>query len=278
MHVQTVDLHQENAPQRFVASLQHTGFAILKNHPIPAELIENVYQEWRTYFASDTKFQDRFDPKRQAGYFPLGSENAKDAPEKDLKEFYHYYPQQGITPLCARYTPKLYEALEDLAKNLLVHIEKALPRELQSELSMPLSQMPEGSAHTLLRPLHYPPLTGQESAGAVRAAAHEDINLITLLVAGTAPGLQVKTAQGEWLDISCDPGQIAVNSGDMLSEATAGYFPSTTHRVVNPQGDLAHQSRYSIPLFLHPHAEVRLSEKHTAASYLHERLKQLGLL
>ena len=112
----------------------------------------------------------------------------------------------------------------------------------------------------------------------MRAAAHEDINLITLLPAATAPGLEVLDTQGRWHSVKCDPGTIAINAGDMLQMASCGFFKSTTHRVVNPRGPEARLPRYSMPLFLHPRAEVRLSAEHTAKSYLEERLRELGLL
>jgi isopenicillin N synthase-like dioxygenase len=137
--------------------------------------------------------------------------------------------------------------------------------------------MIEGSDDTLLRPIHYPPLTGGEEEGAIRAAAHEDINLITLLPAATAPGLQVKDAKGNWVNIACDPGSLAINAGDMLQMASGGYYVSTTHQVVNPNGPEAKKPRYSMPLFLHPRKDVKLSDKHTAGSYLEERLIEIGL-
>ena len=142
---------------------------------------------------------------------------------------------------------------------------------------MPLRRMVEGSPQTLFRILHYPPLAGDEEAGAVRAAAHEDINLITLLVAATAPGLQVQDAGGRWLDVPADPGSVVVNSGDMLAMASGGHYRSTTHRVVNPAGEESRRSRLSMPLFLHPWPEVRLSATHTAREYLDERLREIGL-
>jgi isopenicillin N synthase-like dioxygenase len=137
--------------------------------------------------------------------------------------------------------------------------------------------MVDGSAQTLLRVLHYPPLGGDEEEGAVRAAAHEDINLITLLVAATAPGLQLRDARGDWHDVPADPGTIVVNAGDMLQMATDGHYRSTSHRVVNPPAREASRSRLSMPLFLHPRKEVRLSDRHTAGSYLEERLREIGL-
>ncbi len=106
-----------------------------------------------------------------------------------------------------------------------------------------------GSEQTLLRILHYPPLNGEEELGAIRAAAHEDINLLTILPAANEPGLQVKAKDGSWLDVPCDFGNLIVNIGDMLQEASQGYFPSTTHRVINPEGADKTKARISLPLF-----------------------------
>jgi len=142
---------------------------------------------------------------------------------------------------------------------------------------MPLPEMIDSSPNNLLRIIHYPSLKGDEDKSALRGAAHEDINLITLLVSGTEPGLQVQNNNGKWQSITCDPGSIAVNTGDMLREVSKGYFPSTTHKVINPKKVDANISRYSMPLFLHPKSTVRLSEKYIAGEYLNERLKEIGL-
>ena len=135
--------------------------------------------------------------------------------------------------------------------------------------------MMQASEQSLLRVLHYPPLSGDETPDAIRASAHEDINLITILPAANEPGLQVKARDGSWLEVPCDFGNLVVNIGDMLQEASGGYFPSTTHRVVNPDDAVHNKSRVSIPLFLHPRPEVVLSQRHTAGSYLKERLEEL---
>ncbi|MEM7291398.1 MAG: 2OG-Fe(II) oxygenase family protein, partial [Pseudomonadota bacterium] len=127
-----------------------------------------------------------------------------------------------------------------------------------------------------LRVLHYPPLDEKVEPGEIRAAAHEDINLITLLVTGSEPGLQAKDAQGNWHDVPCNAGYITINSGDMLSKASRGYYPSTPHRVVNPPNQ-ENRSRYSLPLFVHPRPEVQLDENQTAGEYLDERLREIGL-
>jgi isopenicillin N synthase-like dioxygenase len=123
--------------------------------------------------------------------------------------------------------------------------------EVRARYSLPLPSMIEGCDDTLLRVLHYPPLSGQEAPGAVRAAAHGDINLLTVLPAATEPGLQVQGQDGAWHDVPCDFGLLIVNIGDMLSRATNDYLPSTTHRVVNPPPERRGVARYSTPFFLH---------------------------
>ena len=165
----------------------------------------------------------------------------------------------------------------DMTSILLEWVEKNTPEEVRSKFSEPLKNMIRGSKTNLLRIIHYPPFSGKEDNKSLRAAAHEDINLITLLVAGTRPGLEAKDNNGTWHKITTDPGTIIVNIGDMLEEVSGGYYPSTTHRVVNPEKDSNNDSRYSMPLFLHPRNEVVLSKKYTAGNYLNERLEEIGL-
>lgn len=277
MNVKTVSFRSPTAAKEFTASLLETGFAVIKDHPIDQRLISDTFRDWEDFFASSEKHQHTFDPATQSGYFPFRTENAKDAKQKDLKEFFHLYPKTQLPKKMSDNTLKLYRAMSDLGSTLLSWIEDNTPDEVKARFSMPLRDMIIDSTETLMRPIHYPPLTGVEEEGAVRAAAHEDINLITLLPAATAPGLEVRDLKGAWHSVSCDRGNIAINSGDMLREASGGYFPSTTHRVVNPSGPEAKLPRYSMPLFLHPRREVRLSARHTAGSYLDERLKEIGL-
>jgi isopenicillin N synthase-like dioxygenase len=278
MDVRTVDYQSPHAAREFTQSLRETGFAVLENHPIPVTLIHQSFEEWGHFFDSPDKNQYTFDPQRQSGYFPFRSENAKDSSLKDLKEFYHYYPWGELPAQTREKTPQLYRALSELGAELLGWIEDHTPAQVRSLFRWPLTRMIHESPMTLLRAIHYPPLSGKEEEGAVRAAAHEDINLITLLPAATAPGLQVKDIQGVWHDVPCDPGTIVINSGDMLKEASGGYYPSTTHQVMNPRGEAARKPRYSMPLFLHPRPEAPLSERYLAKQYLDERLTQIGLL
>ncbi len=277
MHVLNVDYHLSNAPELFCHSLKNTGFAVLSNHPISIQLIEQVYQQWKDFFNSDTKFNYRPIKSAQDGYFPFRTENAKNSTYSDLKEFYHFYPHGQQPPEMRELSLKLYHELNHMAAILLQWIENYLPVEVSSQLSMPLRDMSTHSVNTLLRILHYPPLDTQTEAGAVRAAAHEDINLITLLPAATAPGLEVLDMHDHWHAVSCNPGNIVVNVGDMLQRCTQNYYRSTTHRVVNPCDTLENNSRYSMPLFLHPRPDVLLTKDCTAQEYLNERLKEIGI-
>ena len=277
MQVAKISYNDENAPVAFTKSLKETGFGVIIDHPIKPELVDNVYKEWEQFFNSDSKHDYLFDPLKQDGYFPLGTENAKGYNAKDHKEFFHFYPWGKTPSTISDSTKELYDNLVNMTSLLLEWIELNTPSNIQSKFSEPLKNMIKGSKTNLLRVIHYPPFSGKEDSKSLRAAAHEDINLITLLVAGTKPGLEAKDKYGNWHKISTDPGTIIVNIGDMLKEVSGGYYPSTTHRVVNPSSDINNNSRYSMPLFLHPRDEVKLSDKYTANSYLKERLLEIGL-
>jgi isopenicillin N synthase-like dioxygenase len=278
MKLIAVDYQAPGADKLFVESLRQTGFGVLKNHPIEQSTVNNIYQHWQTFFNSDAKEKYAFDREKHDGFFSMQvSETAKGFKKKDIKEYYHYYPWGRCPTELKQELADYYQASSELAAELLGWIERYSPADVSAKYTQPLSTMVTNSQQTLLRILHYPPLTGGEEAEAIRAAAHEDINLITLLPAANEPGLQVKGTGDEWLDVPCDFGNLIVNIGDMLQEASAGYFPSTTHRVVNPEGADKSKSRISLPLFLHPNPEVVLSERHTAKSYLAERLKELGV-
>ncbi len=280
MHVLTADYRAKNAPEIFVESLHKTGFAVITHHPIPATMIDDVYNEWRGFFASDVKNQYLYNQVTgsQDGYFPFKSENAKDYSAKDLKEFYMYYPWGKFPNTLSNKTRDLYNQLNELAGNLLQWVEDLTPPHIRQYFSMTLPEMIKNSPRTVLRIINYPPLTGDEKSEEVRAAAHEDIDLLTLLPAATATGLQVKDKQNRWHDVHADHGTIVVNAGDMLQMCSQHYYQSTTHRVINPEGFTANEQRLSMPLFLHPHDEVKLSETHTAKSYLQERLREIGLI
>ncbi|QIR14323.1 isopenicillin N synthase family dioxygenase [Shewanella aestuarii] len=279
MKLETIDYRASDSAERFVASLHETGFGVLSNHPIQQELVEKIYQQWYAFFNSEEKQQYLFKPETQDGFFPESiSETAKGHKVKDIKEYYHVYPWGRIPDSLRDDIIQYYQHANKFASELLGWIEQYSPADVAAKYSIKLSDMIKDSQKTLLRVLHYPPMSGDEELGAIRAAAHEDINLITVLPAANEPGLQVKTKQGEWMDVPSDFGNIIINIGDMLQEASGGYFPSTSHRVINPEGTDKTKSRISLPLFLHPNPEVVLSDRYTADSYLMERLRELGVI
>ncbi|MBO6814954.1 MAG: isopenicillin N synthase family oxygenase [Rhizobiaceae bacterium] len=265
-----------DAGVKFSKSLHETGFAILKGHPISKNEIDQMYKAWSNYFTKDDRFKDAVQPGEVHGYYGYKSENAKGSAQKDLKEFYHVYESKPVPADVESETRSFQKKMIAIGAELLDWLDNHMPSETRSKLSQSLTDMISGSEHNLLRVLHYPPLPDNVEAGEVRAAAHEDINLITLLVTGSEPGLQAKDSKGDWHDVPCNSGYITINSGDMLSKATGGYYPSTPHRVVNPP-DQENRSRYSMPLFVHPRPEVQLDEKQTAGEYLDERLREIGL-
>lgn len=271
-----VDYQAEDAASLFVASLRETGFGVLKNHPIAQSSVNSIYDNWKRFFASEQKHEFLFNGETHDGFFPQTlSETARGRTVRDIKEFFHFYPW-GRCPESLKAELDLYhQQTSQFAATLLGWVEAHTPPEIAGDFSEPLSHMIDGSTSSLLRVLHYPPLETAPETGAVRAGAHEDINLLTLLPAANEPGLQVLSRDGSWLDVPCDFGNLIINIGDMLQEASGGYYPSTTHRVINPEGADASRGRISLPLFLHPRPDVVLSSRHTAGSYLEERLREL---
>ncbi len=277
MNLPVVDYRSTSAASDFCASLAQTGFGVLANHPLDRSLVEGIYSEWLAFFGTEAKHQYPHDPVKLDGYFsPRVSETAKGNTKRDLKEFFHLYPWGRYPAEVSDAARRYYAAGSTLARELLRWVEDHSPPEVKARYSMPLPDMIEGCQETLLRVLHYPPLTGDEEPGAVRAAAHGDINLLTILPAATEPGLQVLGKDNDWHDVPCDFGVLIVNIGDMLQEASGHYYPSTVHRVLNPSGAGARKSRISLPLFLHPRREVVLSERYTVGSYFQERMRELS--
>ncbi len=278
MQVKVVDYRAADAAEQFTRSLHETGFGVLVNHPIQQALVEKIYADWLGFFNGDEKHQYAFSKQKQDGYFSTEiSETAKGFTQKDIKEYFHIYPWGRIPAPLKDDAMQYYSQANGLAQELLSWVERYTPAEIARHYREPLSQMIQDSQLTLLRVLRYPPLTGNEPAGSLRAAPHGDINLLTILPAANEPGLQVQGKDGEWFDVPCDFGMLIINIGDMLQEASQGYYPSTQHRVVNPTGDGAKKSRVSLPLFLHPRDEVVLSDRYTAHAYLEERLRELGV-
>lgn len=278
MEIRKADYSSPQGQKDFVESLHETGFAVVTNHPIKKELIDRVYEDWKGFFNSDYKYEYKFKPNDQSGYFPFGTEHAKDSDKKDLKEFYHIYEGKKFPSELGNHSWDLYRELLSLGRKLLSWIYELSPEEVRKNFEMPLDEMSRRGGSNLFRIIYYPPLDGSEQEGEIRAAAHEDINLITLLPASTDSGLQVLSSDGSWLEIPGGYGDIVVNVGDMLQMASNAYYKSTTHRVMNPVGKAARRARFSMPLFVHPASEVKLSEDYTAGQYLDQRLKEIGLI
>lgn len=279
MNIQKISYQDVNFGNKIVTSFIETGFAVVTDHGIDPELIESGYSSMASFFNASNALKDfvKFNPETMAGYFPPKLEKAKDAKFPDLKEFYHFYKHLEAADTDFM---RLYNQLESKAIWMLEEIESELLfRGYETSSNTLLSESVKDSKKTLFRLLHYPPtdLFGEDADVMERAAAHEDINLITLLPAATNPGLQVKDIAGNWHDVEADPGSLVVNVGDMLQEATRGVLPSTTHRVVADK-EARSTSRYSMPLFLHPKPDTVLSPRYTADSYLKQRLKELGLI
>ena len=280
-----VDFTSPDAPAQFCESLHRTGFGVLKNHPLHADLVHGIYAEWQGFFQSDAVRGYAWDPIKLDGHFSTQvSETAKGNNIRDYKEFFHIFPWGRYPTEVSDAAQRYYAQGKGLAATLLKWVEDNSPLEVRSRYSVPLASMIDDCEETLLRVLHYPPLqghnTGAQEPGSIRAAAHTDINLLTILPAATEPGLQVKgrgadVKSDEWIDVPCDFGLLIVNIGDMLQEASGGYYPSTEHRVLNPVGEGALKSRVSLPLFLHPRREIRLSDRYTVGSYFEERMREL---
>jgi len=266
-----------NFADNFVDSLRQYGFAAVVDHPLDKHRIKRIYQDWLAFFASEEVSAFTMDPQSQDGYFSLQSaEHAKGFRDRDFKEYFQFYswgrcPETLRTDLEAHFSAAVV-----LGATLLGYIAHSLPASISAQLSEPLRDMIVDSEQTMLRVLHYPPIPDGQPV--LRAAPHEDINLLTLLPAADGPGLELQLPEGEWISVPQQPGQLIVNIGDMLQEATGGFLPSTTHRVATP--DVSHQSasRMSLPLFLHPRPDVVLSERYSAQQYLRQRLNELGVV
>ncbi|MFP4208438.1 MAG: isopenicillin N synthase family dioxygenase [Wenzhouxiangella sp.] len=281
------------------------GFVAVRDHGIDDEVIESAYAAFRAFFAlpEPTKQGFRLPGRGGArGYTGFGVEQAKDHGVPDLKEFWHVgreidganpYPEILLANLWPDQVPqfreaalRLYRALDALGARLL----SAIALDLGLEHDWFADKVDHGNS--ILRAIHYPPIANAPE-GAIRAARHEDINLITLLIGSKEQGLEILTRDGHWIPVTTLPGSIVVNVGDMLQRLTNHVYPSTTHQVVNPPGAAARQSRYSIPFFLHPNPDFvietlpqcvsaanpnRYPEPITAHGYLVERLREIGLL
>ncbi|WHN66208.1 2OG-Fe(II) oxygenase family protein [Cysteiniphilum sp. QT6929] len=280
MEILSVDYYADNAPKRFTDSLKQTGFGVLEIHPIDWQLIEDVYSEWREFINSKAAHNYYYDKRTQDGYFPMDiSETAKGETARDIKHYFHLYFPNGRYPKeVSNKARELFDKLFKLGKTLLQWIDDHMDPETSKKLHMPLVEALSFD-RTLFRVLHYPAIKGDEEPGAIRAAAHEDINLITLLPVASSPGLEVYShKEDKWYEVPCKPQSIIINIGDMLQEMTNFEYIATKHRVVKPEGEAQGVDRMSTPCFMHAKADVYLSEKYkTADIFLDERLIELGV-
>lgn len=279
MKILKIDYHSPQAPEQFVRSLQQTGFAVLYDHDIDASLFEQVKKEWSVFFASDNKLNYLYDKQaaRQDGYFP--TESAKGQTVDDVKEFYHLYRNARVPDGISSATWQLREQLLAIGLNLLQWLDTYTPAAIKAKFSRRLPEMVDRDGLTLFRILHYPPQQQAPVPGAVRAAAHTDIDLLTVLPASGEAGLQAMDKAGDWHQVPCDSNMIIINAGDFLQMCSHHYYQSTLHRVINPSAQRSHVARYAFPLFLHSYDDVILDTTtgFTAGEYLDERLTELGL-
>jgi isopenicillin N synthase-like dioxygenase len=269
MQVAVVDYGARDARSRFVRSLRETGFAILVDHPL-ADVVPVLGEEWLAFFATGAQHAYVHGEGEQDGYFPPPDpgERLPGGLVRDRKEFFHVRPDGRYPTEVSDTALRYFQSATALARELLGWLEADAP-------SLPLAGMIEGSRGTVLRVQHYLPLADGEPASPLRALAHEDINLLTLLPAPSEPGLQVCDRAGEWHDVPYDPRSLIVNGGEMLELATGGRYRATPHRVLNPTGAQSRGSRLSLPLFVHPAADVVLAPGRTASAFLQERVEAL---
>ncbi|EAR13032.1 putative 2OG-Fe(II) oxygenase superfamily protein [Polaribacter irgensii 23-P] len=293
--------------QKFINEIGHAyeniGFVALKGHFLDEALVTDLYAEVKNFFDLPVASKERYEIPGiggQRGYVSFGKESAKGKKEGDLKEFWHFgqyveddaerakeYPDNVLVDELPKFNEvgeKTFKMLEKTAKYVL----RSLALYLNLEETYFDHYIRNGNS--ILRPIHYPPIKTAPQ-GAERAAAHGDINLITLLMGAQGKGLQVQNLNGEWIDAMAEPDEIMINVGDMLARHSNNKLKSTIHRVVNPPEELWGTSRYSIPFFMHPISEMKLDvledcadaahlkqfEDITAGEFLEQRLKELGL-
>lgn len=294
--------------QKFVNEIgkayEEIGFVSLKNHFLSDALVDKLYKEVKSFFALPVDIKTKYEIEGlggQRGYVSFGKEHAKGKKEGDLKEFWHFgqepaadanlvdkYPDNVIVEENEDFNPVGMEAYRQLEKTG-IYVLRALA--LYIGLDENYFDHWASNGNSILRAIHYPPIV-DEPKGAVRAGAHGDINLITLLMGASSGGLQVLRKDGEWIDAIPQDDELVINVGDMLERHTNNKLRSTIHRVINPPREQWHTPRYSIPFFMHPRSDMKLDclpqcidEKHskayediTAGEFLHERLVDIGLI
>ena len=303
-HLSMLDLNgpnREHFQQELYTGLKEFGFVVLKDHNINRDRLDEAYDLAKAFFKLPLETKLKYDSGSGGarGYTAFGRENAKGNPHSDLKEFWHvgqdvaedspYYDEypHNIWPTTElpEFKPvfqRLYRDLESLGKTML----EALGEVMGLEKEFFRNMVTDGNS--ICRVLHYPSLEGLDTKNSMRAAAHADINLLTLLVGATDSGLELLDNNGNWLPVISNEDEIVLDTGDMMSRLTNDVLPSTVHRVVNPKQQ--DKSRYSMPFFLHPHSaasleclpqcEGRTGPKYppiTAGEYLEQRLVEIGL-
>jgi isopenicillin N synthase-like dioxygenase len=295
--------------QKFVNEIgkayEDIGFVALKGHFLDDKLVENLYSEVRNFFSLPVETKEKYEIPGiggQRGYVSFGKEHAKGRSAGDLKEFWHFgqyisedskyageYPDNVTVSELPNFNSTGEEAYKMIEKTG-VYVLRALALHIGLDEFYFDKYITDGNS--ILRPIHYPPITDEPKDGAVRAAAHGDINLITLLMGAQGKGLQVQNHDGQWIDAIAEPDEMVINVGDMLARHTNNKLKSTIHQVVNPPRELWGTSRFSIPFFMHPVSEMKLDcleecidennpksfEDITAGDFLHERLVDLGLI
>ena len=294
--------------QKFIDEIgkayQEIGFVALKGHFLDETLVDNLYGEIKNFFELPVETKRKYEIPGiggQRGYVSFGKESAKGKKEGDLKEFWHFGQYVDDNPALETEYPDNVEVAELPAFNevgketykMLEKTAKYVLRALALHLNLEETYFDQyiHNGNSILRPIHYPPIL-EEPKAAERAAAHGDINLITLLMGAQGRGLQVQNHDGEWIDAIAEPDELMINVGDMLSRHTNNKLKSTIHRVINPPRELWGTSRYSIPFFMHPISEMKLDvldscidsdnpkgfEDITAGEFLNQRLIELGLI
>lgn len=307
MNVPTLDLSKfisgiDEERRAFSDDLGHsfnqTGFAIIKNHGLKKELTDELYKVIKAFFDLEDEKKIKYyfpDLYGQRGYVVKGQEHAKGSKKGDLKEFFHIGNPSISNP--QNIWPHEVESFNEIGSEVFITLENiglTLLRAISMYLNLDINYFEDKvkGGESILRSIHYFPLDPSDiSDGAVRAAAHGDINLITLLMGASADGLEILTKQNKWIPISSKDDELVINVGDMLERLTNKRLLSTVHRVVNPSIDKLGTSRYSIPFFMHPRPEMDLSclesccsqnnpkqfEDITAGGFLEERLRDIGL-
>jgi len=287
-------------------AFNETGFVTITNHGLDKQLIDKLYEDVKALFALPDEVKEKYEVPGlagQRGYTGKQKETAKGFTAPDLKEFWQI--GQTVTdddPVKDEYPANLMVAelpsFNDTTLNVYKKLEWAgqhLLRAISAYLGLSENYFDDKvhNGNSILRTLHYFPITNPDALpeDAVRAGAHEDINLITLLIGASADGLELLTRDDKWFPVKAYGEDLVVNVGDMLQRLTNNKLKSTTHRVVNPLRELMKNSRYSVPFFLHPKAGMDLTclpqcidENHpkqyediTAGEYLDERLREIGL-